>query len=89
MTHESAMKTKTNLLATGMFLAAVFNGFGQPASKAPNSGGGLWQAAEQRPAEKIRKQRSLNGGTAPVIGLIEYVDTNASARSAFYRTVQP
>ena len=83
------MKTKSNLLAAGMFLAAVFNGFGQPANQAPHSGDGLGQAVEQMPAEKIRKQRSLNGGTAPVGGLIEYVDTNPPVSTAFYRTVQP
>lgn len=56
------MKTRNNLLAAGILLAAVFNGFGQPANKAPNSGDGLWQAVEQMPAEKVRKQRSLLPG---------------------------
>ena len=72
-----------------MFLAAVFNGFRQPANQAPNSGDGLWQAVEQMPAEKIRKQQPLNGGTAPVVGLIEYLDTNPPVATAFYRTRAP
>ena len=58
------MKTKTNLLATGMFLAAVFNGFGQPSSQAPIPDDGLWQTVKR-------------------------INTNASARTAFYRTMQP
>lgn len=83
------MKTIASALPAGIFPVVLVNGLGQPATQAPNSGDGLWQAVEQMPAEKVRKQRSLNGGIAPFGGLVEYMDTNASARSSFYRTVQP